>query len=102
MGCTTTQQRTTFNTLASVEATATATVDGYFLAAAKGLADTNGIPTVSKAFNNFQSVMTLTGTLVQNNSNVLAPANVMQELSELTSTIAQFTTKSVTATVPTP
>lgn len=90
VGCTTSQQRTTFNTLGSVEATATATVDGYYLATVKGLADTNGIPVVTKAYNDFQGVMQTAVVFAQNNTNALAPANVMQELSSVVSTVALF------------
>jgi hypothetical protein len=99
--CSTSQQRTTYNTLAATEATATATVDGYFLAAAKGLASTNGITTVAKAYNDFQSTMQVAVILAQNNSNVLASSNVMQELSTVVSAVAQFTSSSHSV-VPTP
>jgi hypothetical protein len=98
VGCTTTQQRTTYNTLASTEATATAAVDGYFLATAKGLADTNGIPKVAKAFNDFQAVMQVAVLVAQNNSNALAPANVIQELSVVVSTVGQFTSTKTSLT----
>ncbi len=91
VGCTTTQQRTAYNTLAGVEATATATVDGYYLACAKGLANTNGIPTVTQSYNKFQGVMQVAVLLAQNNTNALAPANVMAELSTVVSTVAIFT-----------
>ena len=91
LGCTTSQQRTTYNTIAATEATATATVDGYFLAAAKGLAPTNGIPTVAKAYNEFQAVMQVSVLLAQNNSNALASSNLLQELSSVVSAVAEFT-----------
>lgn len=99
--CNTTQQRTTYNTLASLEATGTATVDGYFTAAANGLADTNGIPKVAKAFNQFQSVMQVSVMLAQNNTNALAPANVVQELSALVAVVGEFSPKAPTPK-PTP
>ncbi len=93
IGCTTSQQRTTYNTLASVEATATATVDGYYLACAKGFADTNGIPLVTRSYNKFQGVMQVAVLVAQNNTNALAPANVMEELSTVVQTVATFTKK---------
>ena len=101
-GCSTTQQRTTYNTLAATEATATATVDGYYLAAAKGLAPTNGIPTVAKAYNDFQAVMQVSVILAQNNSNVLASSNVMQELSAVVSAVAQFSPSTLKTVTPVP
>lgn len=97
-GCSTSQQRTIYNTLASTEAAAQATTTGYFTAAAKGLADTNGIPQVSKAFNDFQAVMQVAVVVAQNNSNALAPANVVQELSVVISTVGQFTSTKVNLT----
>lgn len=102
VGCTSTQQRTTYNTLAATEATATAAVDGYFLATVKGLADTNGIPKVSKAFNEFQSVMQVAVVLAQNNSNALASSNVLQELSQVVATVAEFTPTNIKTITPTP
>lgn len=86
-------QRTVYNTLGSVEQTATATVQGYYVAAAKGFADTNGIPTVAKAYNKFQGVMQIAVVFAQNNTNALATDNVLQELSTVTSTVALFSTK---------
>lgn len=98
-GCSTSQQRTTYNTLSSVEATAQATVTGYYTAAAKGLADTNGIPNVTKAFNDFQVTMQVAELVAQNNSNALAPSSLVQELSAVVSAVAQFTSPtSVTIT----
>lgn len=88
-------QRTIYNTLGSVEETATATVQGYYVAAAKGFADTNGIPKVASAYNKFQGVMQVAVVLAQNNTNALAPDNVLQELSVVTSTVANFSTKTV-------
>ncbi len=94
IGCmTANQQRTTFNTLGSIEQTATATVTGYYVACAKGFADTNGIPKVASSFNKFQGVMQVAVILAQNNTNALATENVMQELSAVTATVATFTTK---------
>lgn len=95
-GCTTSQQRTNYNTLASVEATATATVQGYYVACAKGFADTNGIPRVTKAYNEFQGVMQVAVVFAQNNSNALASASVMQELSAVVSAVATFSPVEVT------
>jgi hypothetical protein len=92
VACNTTQQRRSFNTLASTEATATAAVDGYYLAAAKGLADTNGIPKVTKAYNEFQGVMQVAVLLANNNSNALSSSNVLQELSAVVSAVAEFST----------
>lgn len=92
------QQRTTFNTLGSAEATATAAVDGYYLAAAKGLADTNGIPVVTRSYNQFQGVMQTAVILSKNNTNALATANIMSELSTVIGTVASFSPTKVNVT----
>lgn len=91
-------QRTIYNTLGSTEATATATVDGYYLSCAKGFSDTNGIPNVTAAYNKFQGVMQTAVAFAQNNTNALAPANVVQELSSVVSTVAMFSPRTVTPT----
>lgn len=88
-------QRTVYNTLGSVEQTATAIVQGYYVAAAKGFADTNGVPKVASAYTKFQGVMQVAVMIAQNNTNALAPDNVLQELATVTSTVATFSTKTV-------
>jgi uncharacterized lipoprotein NlpE involved in copper resistance len=103
VGCNTTQQRTTYNTLGALEATATAAVDGYYAATIKGLAPTNGIPTVSKAFNEFQASFVVAIDLAQNNSNVLADTNLQQEAADVITAVTQFfPTTSVKQITPTP
>jgi NAD/NADP transhydrogenase beta subunit len=88
--CNTTQQRTVFTTLGSLESTATAGVDGYFLAAVKGLADTNGIPKVSALYNKFQVDMQAAVLLAQNNTNALATTNLVAEAGAMLSAVAQY------------
>lgn len=90
LGCNTTQQRTAYNTLGSVESATTAGVDGYFLAAAKGMADTNGIPKVAKAYNQFQADMQVAVLLAQNNTNALAPSNIVAEATDVLNAVVQF------------
>jgi hypothetical protein len=82
-GCTTPQQTTTLNTLGTLEAAATTGVDTYYALVIKGTISTNSMPTVSKAYNDFQAAMVLAVTLVQNNTNALAPANLVQEETDL-------------------
>lgn len=102
-GCSTASQRTEYNTLASVEASGTALVDGYYLAAAKGLATTNGIPKVAKEFNQFQSVISAAELLAENGSNALAPSNVVAEFSVLAGVVSEFAPQtSTTKITPTP
>lgn len=98
VGCTTSQQRTAYNTLYSVEATTTATVDGYYLAAAKGLASTNGIPKVSSAYNDFQKSFVIALDAAQFNTNALAPASLQQESADVIALVGQFYQPKVTPT----
>jgi len=99
-GCTTTQQRTTYTTLATVEATTTATVDGYYLATIKGLASTNGIPQVSQAFNKFQAAFVLAVDIAQNNTNALASSALQQEAADVVKIVGQFYKPSATKLTP--
>src|SRR5579863_5077039 len=82
-GCTTPQQTTTLNTLGTLEVAATAGIDTYWALVIKGTVSTNSVPTVVKSYNDFQAAMVLAVTLVQNNTNALAPASLVQEESAL-------------------
>ena len=88
--CNTTQQRLAYNTLGSLESTATAAVDGYFSATIKGIAATNGIPKVASAYNKFQADMRVAVDLAQNNTNALAGTNLVQEAADVISVVNQF------------
>lgn len=77
-GCTLGQQRAAFATIASLEASTTATVDGYFFLVAKGSVSTNGVPAVSAAYNKFQGGVLVALDAVQYNTNALAPASLQQ------------------------
>lgn len=90
VGCTTSQQRIAANTLSATHDVVQGGVEGYFLATAKGLAPTNGIPAVAGAYNKFQTVYVVAVDLAQNNTNALAPANVLQEATDVAAVIGQF------------
>jgi len=89
-GCNTTAQRTAANTLSATHDVVQSGVESYFVATAKGQASTNGIPTVAGAYNKFQKVYVTAVDLAQNNTNALAPANVIQEASDVAAVIGQF------------
>lgn len=89
-GCSTTQQRTAYITLSAVEMTTVATVDGYYLATIKGIAPTNGISKVSKAFSAFQDSFVLAVDLAKNNTNALAPIALQQESADVIALVGQF------------
>lgn len=101
-GCNGNQQRIAYTTLASVEMTTTAAVDGYYSAVIKGIANTNGIPKVSKAYNDFQKAFVLAVDLAQNNTNALAPLPLQQEASDVISLVGQFYNPSLEKITPTP
>lgn len=96
--CNTTQQRAAFTTLSAVEMTTTATVDGYYKATIKGIAITNGIPKVSKAFNAFQDSFKIAVDLAQNNTNALAPVSLQQESADVIALVGQFYQPKITPT----
>ena len=82
-GCTSTSQRTTYNTIATVEQTATVAVDDYYTLVLQSKLSTNGVPEVSKAFNDLQAAAVLATSVAQNGTNNLAPANLVLEASQL-------------------
>lgn len=88
--CNTTQQRTAYNTLFSVESSTTAAVDGYYTATIKGIAPTNGIPKVSSAYNDFQKAFLVALDAAQYNTNALASASLQQESADVISLVGQF------------
>lgn len=87
VACTTTQQKTAFNTIGSIEATATSSVDAYFTMVLKGQCSTNGIPSVSRAYNALQSAARLATDATQFGTNSLAPGNLVTLATDLANTI---------------
>lgn len=79
IGCNTTQQGKTLNSLSTLEQATTAAYDSYITLVVKGSVGTNDVPTVSKAFNDFQAAMVLATVAVQANTNALAPQNLIDE-----------------------
>lgn len=88
--CNTTQQRIAANTLSATHDVVTAGVDSYYSATVTGLASTNGIPVVGAAYNKFQKVYVAAVVFARNNTNALAPDNVIQEASSVAAAIGQF------------
>ena len=89
-GCTTSQQRVAANTLSSTHDVVQGGVEAYYLASAKGLAPTNGIAVVAKAYSKFQSVYVVAVDFAQNNTNALAPANLLIEATDVANAVGQF------------
>lgn len=93
IGCTTASQRTEYNTLFSVEQTASVALDGYYTLVAKGMVPTNDVPTVSQKFNQIQAACALAAAASEAGTNAIAPANITAELVDLTAFIATLETK---------
>lgn len=87
-GCTTSQRRTTYNTLASLELTTTKAYDGYLGAVISGQARTNDLPQITRDFNAFQKTMQVAILTARNNTNALASPNLEAESSKLLDAIA--------------
>jgi len=83
VGCKTTSQRTAYNTIATIEQTATLAVDDYYTLVIQGKINANGVPIVSKAYNDLQAAGLLAATVAQNGTNALAPASLIIEASQL-------------------
>ena len=88
VGCNTTQQRTAYNTIFTVEQTADTAVDGYFALVIKGTVPTNSVPIVAQRFNQLQAACTLAAAASQAGTNAIASANLTAELVDLTAFIA--------------
>ena len=82
-GCSTTAQRTAFNTIATVEQTATLGVDDYFTLVIQNKVPTNGVPAVSKAFNDLQAAGKLAASASEAGTNALAPGSLVIEAGNL-------------------
>lgn len=89
VGCTATGQRRALNTIGGIETSSTALVDGYFTLVIKGKLPTNDVPVVSRAYNSLQSSIKMSLTIVQNNTNALAPASLITESMDLANLVNQ-------------
>lgn len=81
-GCTTSQETVAFETLSSIQSTARAGYDGYAALVATGSLPTNDVPQVSHAYNDLQSGIVLAAVLLNNNTNALAPTNIVTEAAD--------------------
>jgi hypothetical protein len=88
--CNTTQQRIAANTLSATHDVVAAGVDSYYDATVTGLASKNGIAPVGAAYDKFQKVYVSAVIFARNNTNALAPDNVIQEASSVAAAIGQF------------
>lgn len=89
--CTTSQQTTTYNALASLEATADTSYSNYVALVIKGTISTNSLPQVSKAYNDLHAGIIAAAAIDQSGTNVFAPPNLTVELTDLVNLIAVTT-----------
>jgi hypothetical protein len=87
IGCVT--QRTAYNTISSIEQTATLGFDDYLSLVLKGTLTTNSTPTVAKAFNTLQAAGKLAADASEAGTNALAPASLVMEATDLGNLISR-------------
>lgn len=87
VACKTSQQKTAFNTLATIEGLGTAAVDSYYFLVIQGKLPTNGVAAVTKKYDAFQDSVRLALDAVQFNTNALAPGALVLESQDLVNLI---------------
>lgn len=83
ISCSTSSQKTAYNTIATVEQTATLGVDDYYKLVLAGTVTTNGVPAVSKAYNDLQAAAQLAASVAASGTNALATGSLVIEASNL-------------------
>ena len=87
LGCTTSQQRVTFNTLYSIEQGTTSALDGYDSLVIQGKISTNDVPKVSAAYNKFQTAFLVALDAARYNTNAIAPPSLVVESEDVVNLI---------------
>lgn len=77
--CQMTPQRRTYTTLFGLENAVTASIDGYFHLVVRGQCRTNAVPTVSKAYNVFQTAMGVAVLAAKGDTNSIPPADLIEK-----------------------
>jgi len=90
--CNTASRRTAYNSIATVEQSATLAVDDYYTLVLQGKVSTNGVPAISHAYNNLQAAANLAATASQAGTNALASSALVLEASQLGVLINTFKT----------
>lgn len=86
--CSTSQQRITYNTLASVGMTVNSTYSGYLDGVVQGKVGTNDVPRVSVLYNQFQAAYAVAISAAQFNPTNIAPQNVVDLATQIVNLIA--------------
>ncbi len=89
VACTTTQKKTAYNTLYSLEVSTGAAYRGYLTEVVTGKVTTNNVPRVSGAYNKFQIGVNTAAEAVQFNWSNAAPAAVIGLAGEVLNAIIE-------------
>lgn len=91
VGCASTSVQTgAFKTISAVDLAAKASYGGYIVAADKNLVATNDIPHITVMYRQLESDCVVAALTASSGTNALAPVNLQQELSSLTTAIANI------------
>lgn len=95
-GCTTSSQRTAYNSIATVEGAASTAVEAYYATVLPHVANgeaynTNQVIEVSKRFNQLQTGLKLAASASRLGTNSVAPANLVQESADLVTFVTSIT-----------
>lgn len=93
VGCTTSSQRTAFNTIGSIETAANAALDTYDDAVIRGQITTNSLPTVAKAYNDLQHTLLLAAAIDKAGTNALSTPDIEAELGDFVNLVSALTKK---------
>jgi hypothetical protein len=88
IGCSTTQQTTTYNALATIEGTADTAYSNYVHLVITGTVGSGSFVSISKALNDLHAAIGVAATLDQSGTNVLVGTNVTAELTAFTTAVA--------------
>lgn len=91
VGCTTSQQSTSFKTISSLETTTTAAYTSYVdLVLQNKLPADDNFRKASRLFNDFQAATMLAVTATQNGANAVAPSALVQESADIIALVTQL------------
>jgi uncharacterized lipoprotein YajG len=91
VGCSTSQQTTTFNALSSIESVADVGYSNYVTLVIQGKVSTNSLPQVSQAYNTLHAAIATAALLDQSGTNILVSSNLTTELTSFVQLISTAT-----------
>lgn len=91
-GCQTNKQTAAYKSIAAVQTGATATLNGYYALVIKGTVPTNGVPSVSAAYNHLQGSVMVAVIEASGDTNAAAPVALIGESALFGLTVANAST----------